>query len=638
MHWQSLFSDPVFEPSFQPEIEWALLVKAVAEGLSVVPTWFCADEQAAARLPLPDTEDSVGDWLRKGLVLQRWPQPVMAQGTLLLDPEFSQDQLRLFAAAEAVGTVPELLDQRPLWEIQATDLAGRLQQLSAAIRQRVYAEKIRVEWLDDGQTLYLTGLIPEDAPPYQPAHWQLLASEESLPAAPEPLFNQLCLGISEAVAQQWAKGLLPTLPEGERAFDVFHGQLYFQQGLIQALEAQIGAASWLRWWQWCQQEFSALERQRTYFLETFEVPHVGLLGYCRQLEELYTVFFSHSFRSALLLARGCDYLARKQVLVPLQKSHLNPHSRLWVELQNLRELAQTLLAQNPDITPDKLPFHPNFKQPWQVFLAQFGHRGYQEVSPAARRFADQPTLILNRLFVPWQVFRSDSETSWETLFFRPFWRFLAKLIDQREAFRSDGLWAIFQVRKQMETLLEKAVQRGQLAQAEDFWLLNFDEVQWLDQGGSIPATYTQALRREWQRCSERLMPVARRDFEGRMPPEHASEARLFQVQQALALDEREGQIWRPMAPEEVLPNGFKPWQSILLSPTLDPGGLLFLLQTGAVVLGQRRDLNGGLSLLREMGVPALVGGERHLMALQTGQAVRLTPSALALCEPEAAPA
>ncbi len=649
MYWQSLFSNLNFDPSFRPGIECLLLFRAVAADVAVIPSWVCQSLAQAedAALPLAEIPDKV--WQRRalygqsetgettpqgGILLQHWPRQIGAQGSLNLDPEYSQDQLCLASPAPVETLLPgeNLLDQCPPWEIPAeAGLLGRLQRLSAQIRHRVSAEKLRLEWLDDGQTLWLTGICPADIVIFEPGDWRLFSLEESLPDAPEPLFNLICGSISETLAQQWAKGFLPELPLAERAFDISHGHLYFHQGLIARISQQVQSLSWARWWQISRQELSALERQRTYFLETFQVPHVGLLGYCRQLEDLYSAFFTHSFRSMLLLARGCDYLSRKNVLATLQKSHLNPYTRLLIELQNLRDLAQTLLLKTPDLLPEKLPYHPSFKQSWQIFLSQFGHRGFQEVSPAAKRFADRPELILNRLFLPWQVFRSESEQTWKTLFFRPLWLFLAALLDQREHFRSDGLWAIFQVRKQIDALLEKAVQTGQLAQNADFWLLNFEEIQWLDQGGTIPPEYTQALRREWQAQAALSLPSQRRDFETFHTQPDVSVVptlQTFQPQAALGLEPREGQLWHPQAVEETLPSDFKPWSSILVAQNLNPGVLLQLLQASSVVLGQNSDLNGGLSLLREMAVPALLGLEDRQNQLQTGQSVSISAAAL----------
>ncbi|MGE3724421.1 MAG: hypothetical protein AB7I41_02650 [Candidatus Sericytochromatia bacterium] len=648
MYWQSLFSDLNFDPHFRPGMECLLLFRAVAAELAVLPSWVCQspDQAATSPLPLPETADRI--WQQRalyglgekadkaaqtGILLQHWPVQIQAQGTLRLDPDYNQDQLSvsLLGGAEPTERQESLLDQRPLWELPSeSDLWARLQHLSAQIRQRVFAEKLRIEWIDDGETLWLTGLCPVDEILFQAGDWQLLALEESLAAAPEPLFNLICSSISETVAQQWAKDFWPDLPVAERAFDLFQGHLYVHQGLLERLNQQVKDLSWARWWQICRQELKALERQRSYFLETFQVPHVGLLGYCRQLEDLYAAFFQHSFRSSLLLARGCDYLARKNVLEILQKSHLNPLSGFLMALQNLRDLAQTILVKTPDMLPEKLPNHPSFKQSWQVFLSQFGHRGFQELSPAAQRFADRPALILERLFLPWQVFRSEPEQNWKTLFFRPFWLFLAALLDQREHFRSDGLWAIFQVRKQMALLIDKAVQAGQLAQADDFWLLNFEEVQWLDQGGSIPAEYTQKLRQAWQKQAGLALPSRRRDFDALQPLAEGALAQPVQTKPlaALGLDEREGQIWHPQRPEETLPAEFKPWSSILVAQNLDPGVLLQLLQTSSVVLGQSSDLNGGISLLREMGVPALLGLEDRHHQLQTGLSVALSASAL----------
>lgn len=650
MYWQSLFSDLNFDPGFQPGMEGLLLFRAAGEGLALLPSWICSDQAAAEAAPLPEPATSLFSWqqraLRSGgeneakkmvsvMLLQQWPAEIHSQGALLLDPNYSQDQLTLATPPASGQPLPTLLDHCLLWQIPPeTDLLGRLQRLSAQIRQQVFAEKLRVEWLDDGQKIWITGLCPAEDIAFTRGNWQLLAQEESLPAAPEPLLNAICGSIAETVAHYWGQGFGLDIPETDRAFEVFHGHLYFHQGLISRLQGQIQALSWVRWWQACRQELQALKRQRSYLLETFQVPQRGLLAHCRQLEELYTAFFNHSFRSALLLARGCDYLAQRDLLSTLQKGHTSAYSRLFKELQALRDLAQTILAQSPDTPLEELVYHPAFQEPWQIFIAQFGHRGYHEASPAARRFADQPAQILKRLSLPWQVFHPAPKSSWKSRLFQPLWRFLAGLLEQREHFRSDGLWAIYQVRKQLDPLIAKAVQAGQLAQADDFWLLNLAEVRHLDQGGRIPAEYTQGLQQKWQAQAARQVPVLRRDFQG------LDEIPLnpSQPMQALGLaGHQQGRLWCPQTPDETLPPDLNPRNSILQVPQVDPGVFLQLLQSNAVVVGQTSDLNGGASLLRSIGIPALLGfvGEAD-EPWQTGQSVLLSEGGIKLLDSEAA--
>jgi hypothetical protein len=665
MQWQPLSLEQSLFPTSAPGIELQLCLLAQAADIQLVPSWVCLETRSQSEQVLSPAEIENSQWFMRPLkqggeapnssrpmpvaanqpflsakadhLLQAWPLQIQAQGTLGIDPEYNQDQDWRHQSEQAEKSLePHILEQIALWDAPSNppELTTRLQKLSAQIRASVANEKVYLDWIDDGQTLWLTGIWPLERIEKQLNQWTLLAQEESLPPAPEPLLNSLFEQISENVAKAWRQSFLP---EAEfQAFQIVQGQLYFNQSLFDTLQTKISQLSWQKWWQLSRKQAAHLNRQREYFLETFQVPHVGLSGYCRQLADIYTVFWGQSFRSQLLLNKGLAFLAQQGVLEPLQKTHLNPSSRIMIEFQNLRELAQTLLIKDPELKPDKFLRNPDFKKHWQLFVVQHGHRGLHEWMLSSDRFADRPELVLNCLLLPWQVFRSEPEKTWKTVLFRPLWRLLAHHLDLREHFRSDALWAIYQVRKQMQTLLDKAVAAGLLTESSDFWLLNLEEVQRLDRGEAVPAEYCQMLRQKWLAQQAYSPPVCKGDFDSlvtkpALNSENTENPMIYQHPQVLGLeDTRQGQIWNPHSESENLPEGFKPWLSVLVLRHLDPGSLVQILQSSAVILGQKTDLNGGLSLLREMGIPAVLGIENSLEIASTGQAVSIGPEKLEL--------
>lgn len=638
MQWQNLSTVHPCPDAQRYAPEVLLLSQALAAKLAVVPCWIAVPQgtETAPWEALPGTDPWLlrapfqgGESLQRrpealaartlnttvlehSHLLQVLPASILQEGWLLLDPDYNQDACLIYEQTET----RQILAQLPSWQTDsaAAELSARLQHLSAQVRAALSWCKLRLYWLNTPEQLWLLMISPEERWPELGPGWRDFSVRESLPAHPEPLLRTLLEDLGEEICSLWCKELAPEQGPQPGQFApalLGHGgRLWYHQSTVDRLRQAVARLSLRREIQLCHRHLQRLKQEQTWFLEGFNIPHAGLAGFCQQMANLYVPLLGYSLLSELLLQRAFTRLEQWGVFPALQQTHLNPLSRLLPELTALREQAQRLLLDKPSLRATDLPQQAVFRQPWQVFLSQFGHRGCEELSLRSPRLSEEPIAVLNMLLRPWQTSPSRVPRGWKMLLLRPYWRWVCALLDAQTQFRSDALWALYQMKKQLQSRLVACVSAGQLRQPDDFWFLTLEEVHWLDQGAAIPAAFLQQRRQQWQSRQEPWIALSA-----------PSEQRL--QGQALLQPEREGWIWHPASAEESLPEAMKPWQTILVLKSLDPGHYPQLMQAAAVILGQDHDLNGGLSVLREWGIPALFGLGAQIAHLRTGQYVRL---------------
>lgn len=637
MQWQQLHTINPLLDTHAPEI--LLLHQALTANLTLVPSWI-ALEDGEENTPWVQFSEHTTYLLRPpfqgGETLQRRPEglsaeellkspvqnlsllqvlpaSILQEGWLLLDPEYNQDLCLLYTATEAIE---QILPQIPLWQaqLQAKDLQARLQYLSAQVRAELSWAKLRLYWLNTPEQLYLLMISPEEGWPQMGRQWRDFSTLESLPTYPEPLLYTLLEDISEDIYAYWCKDLAPAwapqVGQYNPALLGHQGRLWYNQHVLTQLRQAIAHLNPLQVIHMQRRHTQRLKREQTWFLEGFSVLHAGLVGFCRHMASIYTSLIGYSLISELLLEHARLRLEQWGVFSALQQTHLNPLSRMVSELKILREQAQRLLLDKPKLQAEQLPQQRAFRQPWQIFLAQFGHRSYQELSLRSPRLSEAPEALLNSLLQPWQVSQSIPSGSLKILLLRPYWRWVASLLDAYIHFRSDGLWALYQLKKQLHARLLTCVKDKQLTHPDDFWFLTLEEVQWLEHGEKIPVDFLQQRREQWQ-SRQTCLPMSSDNF-----PSYLQGRDIFKPM-------REGVLWCPSSPTELLPAEMKPWQTILVLKCLEPGHYPQLLQVAAVVLAQDHDLNGGLSLLREWGIPAIFGLGEAIQYLRTGQRVKL---------------
>jgi len=602
-----------------------LLCQAANAGLRVLPGFFSLPESAVflqsaekpglgrcflRRLdsPLADfglsetrSLDSIQlDLLETGFwLIQPLSTAFQARGSLALDPEFNQDQVEILWPEVRAA---EIIEQIKAWDSEEeVTLNQRLAKLSALFRMHICDQKVTLEWADDGSQTWLVSVQTEPLLE-PPTAWKPLAELEAFGQRPEPLLCSLLNQLAEDISESWLKpmGLEPR----SVLLKTFAGELFFQVEFITQLTAWRDNLSWWSYLRTLRQAIKQSQRARRWLLESFSIPHPGLLGYTQQLAELYALYLGVSLPLSLLLERALLPFEKAGVLESLQRLSFSSGSRLLQALNHLRDLAQILLAEGRK--PDLNGFlrHAVFRQEWQVFMSQYGHRGSQEFLPSSLRLADQPERVLKALLLPWQAFREELEPPRHYWFWRPLWKILQPVLEEREDLRSDALWAIYQVRKQMQNLIETAVQAEQLPTEDDFWQLNLEEVAALDRGAIFSSAY--------------LAP--RQQSEGFCANTHQPESQN-KTAKALFPGEREVMLWCPLSAEENLPEDFKPWSTCLVLAVFDPGRWLQIQQVSMVILAENSDHTGALSFLREAGIPALTGVGEDILKFKTGQEI-----------------
>ena len=288
-----------------------------------------------------------------------------------------------------------------------------------------------------------------------------------------------------------------------------------------------------------------------------------------------------------------------------------------------------------------------------AWLADYGHRGPLESDLAQPRFAELAGLLAEDLgrrgAQPVRDAGAQAQSGQPLPAAAPAsgapsgaWRWLFWLDRRRESFRDElmRLWASLRARILEEAAL--AVSRGELARAEDVFLLDPGD---LAAPGDWPRR-VQQRREERQRWAQLNLPhSATRDAileveragpagstlahpasSGGGDPESlagiglggaAVEGSVVLASELVELLERERQAGRALLDRN----------TILVAPALEPAWAVVFGRLGGVVTELGGELSHVAILLREAGLPALLDVPGATRRLREGDRVRLDPAA-----------
>jgi pyruvate,water dikinase len=293
-----------------------------------------------------------------------------------------------------------------------------------------------------------------------------------------------------------------------------------------------------------------------------------------------------------------------------------------------------------------------FLQRFERFLRVYGHRGFYEYDWSLPRYSEDPSPLLHairaHLDAPgepntddtaararaaadaWRAFAARL-TPWQRLTKLRAARKRVRIIKQyyvwREQVRSDLVRILSASRRWHLAIAERFVERGWIAQRDDYFLLHLDEVDAVIARGADPAGLRSIVEqrraaRERQRVMQ--MPLLMRESEL---------ASLIRTS-ALLGEGTEGELTglpvsRGCVEAEVVvvrePGDFARMKrgAILVAPATDPSWTpLFTLASGVIV-----EVGGVLShastIAREYGLPAIANVRQATRRLRTGERVRL---------------
>jgi pyruvate,water dikinase len=263
-----------------------------------------------------------------------------------------------------------------------------------------------------------------------------------------------------------------------------------------------------------------------------------------------------------------------------------------------------------------------------AWLGRFGHRGPLESDPARPRFAELREVLRADLDRPRATEEAGPLRPRPTP--PPARGPLYALDRRRESFRDDLMRAWQILRERILSEARRLVAEGRLEEADDVFLLTFEDLV-----GPLPGPAVLAARREErQRLAAIPVPAtAPRDaieavLQGATGPSTASPGTVFQ---GIGLGDFrfEGRVRRARDLLELLRSdqhggeGGLDHQTVLVVPALEPSWAVVFGRVGAVVAELGGELSHASILLREVRTPAVVNCTGVYEALADGDRVRL---------------
>jgi phosphohistidine swiveling domain-containing protein len=535
-----------------------------------------------------------------------------AAGRAWSDPDYPEDWIWL--KDEPVG-------QRFLRGQSLTGWQGRLQQLLAHIRTAFGDNDWEIEWVDDGSTCWLVQFQPIRKYPRRDEQFSPWL-REYLPEVPSPLMTSLLASCEEPWMETFRR-LDETLPEGRFLIEsqwqrpVFNRDLLAEQlgrwGLWPEVQGRFPRSLWGRLLKLTRE----IKRIHNELMDTFRVPPKNFAGCIRQARDILIPVGQALMLLTLAQARLLKLLQGWGIQVPPTTGTML--HRLHSDLAPLRQILQNRLLESPQLDFDKLLNQRTFRTAWQIFLSNHGFRGWQEGDLAAPGLEGQGEMLLRALLRPQQVPQEPQERSFKSRVAQPVLALYHRLAQTREALWADTLWALQQVRRQLLVQAQGAVGKGSLPHAEAVWLLTCDDLHRLDQQETIDPAYLTAQQAAWDDARQWPMQGALKRGQVLAFPEDAAYWKGW----GLAPGEKEGLVWRPATPDAPMPEGFKPWETVLVLPDVDPGWLPVLFQACGVISAAGHPLTPKGTLLTLPGVPVVSGVPACTALLKTGDRVRL---------------
>ncbi|MBF2055040.1 MAG: hypothetical protein IGS03_16450 [Candidatus Sericytochromatia bacterium] len=544
---------------------------------------------------------------------QAWQLPAAAEtlACVRLEADYSEDLVQTETEAFALPR----LHSGP----HTTGFRLQLQQLIDTLRCALGDRDWLLHVAQSADQLWLLGVFPWG---WQatPGAWYA-GSQLDLPL--QTGASLLSLEVLKQAAGDWLEVLDPEVPTG--GFDWLEslgGQLCFS---APAFEARLGwrltEPAPLRpqdiWslWRWPARSKAALEQ----IWQTFRVPRSSLSGALAHWREMLRHFLPIYFEGLRSIAQLCALLESRGLLADYLALNVSPASRMGLELRSLRDsVQQVIINQQGELpTVKELLRYPAFQRSWQLFLSQYGQfcPGGLDLEP--RRFSDQSSALIRLLMRPWGPEAVGVDTHWQHTLWQPLWGELKRLLQTRDTLLSDTLWALQQLRQQMQSLAQAQVEAGALHETADIWWLWPHEIDSLQPNTALAkalhdlSTERRARFADWRQCWQQAAAPC--------PPESSLQGT------GLRNGLRQGQIWRCSGSFDslpTLPEGWQPENSILLADHIDPGWMPALLQVGGVILTGSAIGQTAASLLREMGLPTVLACPAAA-GLRQGQRVRL---------------
>ena len=550
--------------------------------------------------------------------------------------------------AAEVRLLPRLQkEERPTEE---DPVASRLQRLIREVRGAFGDRGWRVEWVDDGQRIWLVQIGEIATPPRRNEAFTSASHRDLLPEVPSVLMTSLIGSCAGRLFEHY-RDFDPGLPTGRLLLEIVHGRPLLNLTLLtdmlrrwglptRLVTGSIGGAA---------DRDAGIRPGRLVrhapVLARLAVAQLRSVGSARAAEK---AILARTVSPPVPLADVLDELCWlygtlvREMLsltgamsVPLallrRTGTLADIARRWpstaTEMRDGLDVLRTRVAGRPDLLEPlrrgEIPDDPAFREAFEGWLERFGHRGVYVSDVARPRYREAPGGVLRSLAAPTAERPPPPPRTLRAALLRPLAWPAERTLRARESLRSTAMAGFERLRRALLDGARRLVDDGVLPSVESLFDLDVDEVRRLDEDFRPGAAFWRERRAEIEAHRAREIPAVlhRQDAAGAALPREEPPRRLPGI--ALTAGRVEGRAWVAGDPEAEPPPGYDPETTILVAPAVDLGWLLPFTRVAGVAVETGGDLSYGSIALREMGLPAVTNVRGLSRAVRTGDALVL---------------
>lgn len=531
--------------------------------------------------------------------------------------------------------------------------AQRLQQLLRRVRQVFGDQQWEVEWADDGETCWLIEIRPILHAPRRNDHFGGGDWREGMPNLPSYFMTQLLQG-TQADLLGYFRQFDRALGDERRFVEVFAGRVRFNYSMLGDIMRRWGLPGsmandlndavlvaiplhrlrmarqfwrmihlvWdvlVRPWQAVQRLVALQQRLQRYKGDVDDIIMV--------LHEAIVVTQHAHFALARVIGPIESWMRRQRVYAEWSSRYRSLNRRLMLDMEPIRRY----LATHPEITEQlrrgQQPVDSIYLGMWEELLNRYGFRGLHEQDLATVRFREVSQPIIQNLLQATTMHTLAPHTFKGVLAW-PIWLFLQQMMTMRDRLRTEQMRVFDRARRVMIHQAERAVERRNLPDVMDVWLLSPDEFVRVMNGWRVPADML-ALRKSMQAEYAKLdAPATMFRFDDVLRW-NATTHDMRTILEGRSINDGtvSGVVWRPPFAGATLPTGMDPHQTIVVVRSFGHEWLSTVQGCAGIVVEHGAELSHAAVLLRTLSHAAIIAVRGAYDALPTGTAVLLVAGA-----------
>lgn len=531
--------------------------------------------------------------------------------------------------------------------------AQRLQQLLRRVRQVFGNQQWEVEWADDGETCWLIEIRPLLHAPRRNDHFGSGDWREGMPNLPSYFMMQLLQG-THADLLGYFRQFDRALGDDRRFVEVFAGRVRFNYSVLGDIMRRWGLPGSMandlndavlvaipfqglrvarQLWRMVHLTWDVLMRPWQ-TVQRLRVLQQRLQRYNGDVDEIIMVLhesivvtqYAH-FALARVIGPIESWMRRQRIYAEWSSRYRSLNRRLMLDMMPIRRY----LSTHPDIAEQlrhgEQPVDSTFLGMWEELLNRYGFRGLYEQDIATVRFREVSQPIIQNLIQATGMHTLTPHTLKGVLAW-PIWLCLQQVMTLRDRLRTEQMRVFDRARRLMLHQAERAVERRNLPDVMDVWLLSPDEFVRVMSGWSVPADML-VLRKSRQAEYAKLdAPATMFRFDDVMRW-NAMTHDMRTILEGRSINDGtvSGVVWRPPFVGATLPTGMDPQQTIVVVRSFGREWLRTVQGCAGIVVEHGAELSHAAVLLRTLSHAAIIAVRGAYDALPTGTAVVLVAGA-----------